>query len=148
MGGNHWESLGGSSYRAVPVDHVEYCELDLYLMGLLPAEEVSPVDLLTNVRTRVDPGDTKLAIAARKVSETVTVSADVVSVSIEQVVEAEGWRNPGVGLSARNLRQAWIYLTPDSQPLSAPELDVLEQLQARWTTFFRQATGGRWTLRT
>lgn len=143
MGGNQWESQGGSLYQALPVDHVKYCRLDLYLMGLLPAEEVDPLGLLVNVRNQNDLSDTGPSKVYSRTTEPVTVEADVMEVSIEQIIEAEGKREPDVGFNAATIRQAWIYVYRDLNLSSYSELQNLEELQNQWGDYFNNATDGR-----
>jgi hypothetical protein len=148
LGGNRWESRGGPLYQAVPVDHVEYSQLDLYLMGLLAAEEVDPLRLLVPLRSTEDSAEGKFSSALRRVLEPVTVEAEVGRIAIDQIIAAEGRRDPDAGFNARRIRQAWISVSRDADPSSAPELVALEQLQSRWNTFFSQATGGRSSMST
>lgn len=142
MGGNQWESLGDSLFRAVPVDQVEFSQLDLYLMGLLAAESVDPVQLLVNVRSAGESTGTEIFALTRRVSEPMTVEADLMEVSIDQIIEVEGLREPEVGFNAGNIRQGWIYVYQNLTDSSASELGRIETLEDQWGDFFNQATGG------
>lgn len=143
MGGNQWESQGGSLYQALPVDHVKYCQLDLYTMGLLPAEEVDPLELLVNVHNQNGLSDTEHSKTSSRTSQPVTVEADIMEVSIEQIIEAEGERDPDVGFNATTIRQAWIYVYRSPHQSAYLELENLEELQNQWSDYFNNATDGR-----
>jgi hypothetical protein len=136
MGGNKWESLGDSLYQASPVVQVAYSQLDLYLMGLIPAESVAPLQLLTQVRP------VEAAALTGRVSSPVTVQADMMDISIDQIIEVEGRRDPEVGFNAKTLRQAWIYVYQSPSSSSQLELSRIQELQDQWGDFFNQATGG------
>lgn len=144
MGGNEWESLGGSLYKAEPIDRVEFCPLDLYLMGLITAEEVGSIQLLTNPRTQGSDSapDTGKSIASARTDSEITIEADAVDITIEQVIETEGARGPDTGFTAKNIRQAWIYLYKSNDLANGTGLNDLEQLRDGWYDFFREATNG------
>ena len=148
MGGNKWESLGNSLYRALPVEYVEYCPLDLYLMSLITAREVTPLQLLVNIHS---PGDLSAPPSSKIVSRTtepVTVHASVMEIPIDAIIAAEGTRDPAVGFTAKKIRQAWIYVYQDPFELLHPGLDTLRQLNSQWDDYFSRATGGRSSMST
>lgn len=143
MGGNQWDPLGGSLYQSLPVDRVEYCDLDLYAMGLISAGEVGPVRLLVNARSPDAEGGEASSKAISKLLEPVTVRAEVREVAIEQIIEALGERDPDAGFSAKRIRQAWIYVYQEPEPLVHSGLERLVGFQHQWGDFFSRATGGR-----
>lgn len=148
MGGNQWNPLGGSLFQAVPVDHVEYCDLDLYAMGLIPADQVAPVVLLTNAHTP-GTGSTHAALTLySRLLDPRIVEADATEVAIEQIIAAEGPRPPDVGFGATSIRQAWIYVHHEQEPSGLPGLERLVELQHEWDDFFQRATGGRSSMST
>ncbi len=149
MEGNQWENRGDSLFEAGPVDTVEYISLDLYLMGLLPAEAVEPIRLLVNIRDKNGQGGGGGAKPLfRRTDQLVEVKADIKEVSIDQIIKVEGRRDPKVGFNAKNIRQAWIYVHPEQKLLdsSIPELNTLRELQGKWDEFFKQATRGLSTM--
>ncbi len=148
LGGNKWEDMGNSVFRAIPVDYVGFSQLDLYLMGLISAEEVSPVSLLTNVRDINNLSVYKFSPYFKRVTQPVTVYADVIEISIDQIIEVEGIRNPDQGFNAKNIRQAWIYIHKKDSDLLQSDIDKLEQYRSEWGRFFLDATGGRASITT
>lgn len=142
LGGNQWESLGQSLYRALPAERVEFCPLDLYLMGLISAEDVGTITLLTSPRSQSGVSSPSKSIASAKTSEEVTVQATPQEISIEQIIAAEGSRGPDTGFNANKIRQVWIYVYNTSAKKNF-DLNEIEQLRARWYDFFYKATGGK-----
>ena len=62
---------------------------------------------------------------------------------MKQIIEVEGRRDPEAGFNAREIRQAWIYVSKQLGQISVSDLATLQELQASWSKFFAQATGGR-----
>lgn len=149
LGGNRWEPLGDSLYTASPVESVEFSQLDLYCMGLISAEEVDPLELLVNTHSRNDLVNTNLSKVYSRTTQPIAVEADIQTITIEQIIEAEGERDPDVGFNAKNIRQAWIYVYRDPNPLLYyPIVMDLGVLWDQWDDFFSEATGGRSTMNT
>jgi hypothetical protein len=111
----------------------------------VPAEEVEPLELLVNTHSQSDISASNPSKIYSRATEPVTVSADVMEISVEQIIEAEGRREPDSGFDAKKIRQAWIYVykDEDQKQLYYPLLNNLEQLQTQWPDFFSEATGGR-----
>lgn len=149
LGGNSWVALGDGLFRADPVEVVQFSALDLYLMGLLNAEEVGPIRLLGNARG-VEEGAGLFSPQGGRVTHPVTVRADAVEISIDQIVEVEGLRDPdrqsgstGFGFTAAHIRQAWIYVQGSGEHADAGAIDKLRVLASRWPVEFGRMTGGR-----
>ena len=148
LGGNHWEALGHDTFRAVPVDDVLFSPLDLYLMGLVQADEVGPIRLLRNTRSIIDDSPSNISPFGDRVRHTLDLRADVLDISITQVIEVEGVRDAQVGFNALTIRQAWIFLVRESETPSPAALAKLATLQETWSAAFARMTGGRSTLST
>ena len=103
----------------------------------MTAEEVDPLQLMVNVR----PVD--VAALRGRVRAPDTVEADVMEVSIDQIIEMEGRREPDVGFNAKSIRQAWIYVYQNPTGSSASELVRIQDMADQWSDYFNQATGGR-----
>lgn len=143
MGGNEWQALGNSMYRAMPAETVTFCPLDLYLMGLIPPEDVGTIDLLENPRSQNTIASVTKSIASAKTDAEITVEADLKSITINQIIAAEGTRGPDTGFNATTIRQAWIYLYKTPSLTSYSDPNEIEDLRTKWYDFFYQATGGR-----
>jgi len=148
MGGNNWESMGDSLYGASPVDEVAFSQLDLYCMGLIGADEVDPVELLVNTQSRNDLVSANSSKVYSRTTQPIAVEADVKEVTIGQIMEAEGERNPDVGFNAQNIHQAWIYVHKGSEPSSYKRILDIEKMRCEWGDYFNAATGGRSSMNT
>lgn len=142
LGGNAWVALGDGLFRADPVEAVQFSALDLYLMGLLNAEEVGPIRLLGNAHG-IEEGTGLFSPQGGRVSHPVTVRADAVEISIDQVVEVEGLRDPDAGFTAENIRQAWIYVQEAGERTDSRAIDRLRVLASQWSAEFGRMTRGR-----
>jgi hypothetical protein len=140
LGGNDWQWVDEDRFLASPVTEVTFCRLDLYLMGLIGADAVGPLLLLTNLRDDAGLPSSMFTRASRRVTHPVTVRATPLTIPIEAITAIEGPRDQGVGFDARHIRQAWIHVGPGAP--SPADIERLKALQSEWDGFFRQATGG------
>ena len=94
-----WVASGSNFMRvALTSNQRAYCDLDLYLMGLLAAGDVAPFQLLSNVT--LISGD--------------EYSADPKQLTVDNVVMAEGQRSPSVTSSQKSFKNAFVLLTKSS----------------------------------
>jgi subtilase family serine protease/flagellar hook assembly protein FlgD len=130
--GNDWESLSGGRYWSKSVQS-RFSDLDLYLMGFLAPEEVSPLTLLSNPevdRTRLP----ELSVELEAVAETVT---------IEQIIAAEGARLPSHRGSQKDFTIAFVFLTaPDLVPTES-DLGGVELVRSNFMDAFFSLSRGR-----
>lgn len=96
--GHEWIDNGDGTFTALQQDLYEYSDLDLYLMGLLPPDQVEPWFVLEDVSNCVDsaapdggcaPPDAFLFQA-----DSYTVNATRRDITIDDVIAAEGPRTP------------------------------------------------------
>jgi hypothetical protein len=139
LGGNRWQDLGGGEFARTPTAGDVASDLDLYLMGLLPADQVAPVRLLIDVSSGLCAEPDPCAAGWRD-GPPDTVTATAVDVGVAEIVAAEGARTPAAG--AAELRQAWIYAVHGDDEVDPEELDRLEQLRLRWTELYGEVTRG------
>jgi hypothetical protein len=143
LGGNHWVELGDGRYRATP-GPLAYSPLDLYLMGLLPAAEVPPIQRLVDAAACPELACTGWGPTTTEIE----LAAAVESISIDQVIAAEGPRVPAAGEAPRVLRQAWLYVLPAGDDPDPAALDYLDELRPIWEQAFAEMTGGLGAVRT
>jgi hypothetical protein len=149
LGGNatYFESVGDGAY-AVPGDATtsswggRYSMLELYLMGLVAAEEVPSYQVLA------DPS----IVAYDANRERLIVAGELNTVSIREVIDSNGARSPNVNGAPKSFRMATVVVS--DRPLSATELSYQER-QAEWfgsdednDFAFAAATGYRATMDT
>ena len=93
-----WVANGANFSRiALDPDERVYCNLDLYLMGLLGHTEVGDFNLLSNV---VPIGGNQF-------------TADRKRLAVQNIIWAEGPRNPGVATSQKLIKNSFVVLTKD-----------------------------------
>ncbi|MEO1368150.1 MAG: prenyltransferase/squalene oxidase repeat-containing protein, partial [Acidobacteriota bacterium] len=129
--GSDWTDNGDGTFTATSTRE-RFSNLDLYLMGLLPAEDVAPVTLLENP----DVDTTQLPGLGD------TVSATARTVGLGELIGAEGPRVPAVDVAPKEFRLGVVYLVAPDQPIQAADAPRLEALRDIWErSFFRQTRG-------
>jgi len=97
---NNWVEAGGQFTKVnLTSDERTYFNLDLYLMGLLGANEVGEFTLLRN----------PVAVGG----STTVFTATPVRLNVQHFINQEGPRIPSVATSPKYWRQAFIVLTKD-----------------------------------
>jgi hypothetical protein len=138
----HFAYNGDETWHLVANTEVEpYSPLELYVMGLIPPEEVPPIHILTNPNT----------------ADLNRITATYRTVTIDQVIQAEGGpRNPTYAESQKAFSLAFI-ITQDVPfndaayayfSLLAHSLVTEEAPESCCLAPFYWATGGRGTLTT
>lgn len=111
----HWEQRAGApslfDYHAT--EGIVYCDLDLYLMGLLPPDDVRPFYFIAN-QQQVGPQ---------------SWTGEPIQVTAEMVINAMGPRQATAGLRANDFRNAWILVTrnPKQGAIMASRLDSIRR---------------------
>ncbi len=132
MYGADWRDNGDGSFTAVGIKQ-RYSDLDLYLMGMLAPDEVGLVTLIDNP-----------AIAPDQYPELgATVTGAPETVALDQVIAAEGPRQPSFADAPHELRIAVVYLAAPGAQITAEELDFLAAARGDWARGFFAQTGGR-----
>ena len=142
MEGNDIEDRGGGEFRTVGAVR-RYSLLDQYAMGLVRPSQVPSffyVESPTNVvpdREHDDAPDTGVTFnGTRRV------------VTIEDVIDAMGRREPSSASSPKTHRQAFVYIVSSGRTLNQAQVDKLERIRAAWPDFFRAATSRRMAVET
>jgi hypothetical protein len=94
----------------------EFIDLDLYLMGLLPASQVGSHIVFANQSQQICDG--------------CILSGPVVTVTVDDVIAAQGPRRPDVSTSQKAFRVATIIVTKE-RPLNDDELALFDYFAAR-----------------
>jgi subtilisin-like proprotein convertase family protein len=126
-----WEEIQSGTFRAVVVPHInrKYCNLDLYLMGLLTPDQVGPFYYLENIR---DLGQSRY-------------SADKKELQIQNIIWAEKQRNPTAVQAQKSFRQAYVLLSKDLDRATSLA-ETIDRLRRDFTADFAEATGNRATV--
>jgi len=119
-----WIENNDGTFTKHPISRGEFvfCDLDLYLMGLIPPSQVNPFYYIDNP---TGAGN--------------TISGQKKQVSIDQIILANGQRVPDSSSSQKTIKQAWIILTKDASRVSVMARDR-ERLRKRYTKIFYHAT--------
>jgi len=131
MYGSDWKRNADGTYTAARVMDT-YSSLDLYLMGLLPASGVSPMTLLRN--PALD------GTASPVEGETITATPE--TVTIEQIVAAEGVRRPDSLTSPKAFRLGFVFLTAPGTEPAAEDLEAVERVRRAFAAQFFALTRG------
>jgi hypothetical protein len=142
MEGNDIEDLGGGNFRTIAAAE-GYSRLDLYGMGLLRASDV-PRFYYVDTPANVSPSRDRES--APRVGVTFTGTRR--DLSIDDIVRANGARQPSADEAPRLHRQAWIYVIGRGATPSQADLTRLERMRREFEPYFRRITENRMTLTT
>ena len=144
--GHDWTDNGDGTFTATRRTLFEYSDLDLYLMGLIPAEQVEPWFVLTDVSNCVDSslpdGECAPANAHLFAADSYTVTATRNDVTIEDVIAAEGVRSPAVGQAPTSYDVSFLVIKRPDESLSSADLAQIAQIVERSIEIFNQQTRG------
>ncbi|MGW5723372.1 hypothetical protein ACWEVP_44895 [Amycolatopsis sp. NPDC003865] len=120
--GIDWQPLGGNQFAAhgIADDRYHFCPLDLYLMGLVPPGEVGPFSVIQNPS-----------------ASTGTITGTAKKIGVDNVIWAEGPRNPAWPNTQKVFKQAFIVLTKDTRASKNFIGQVAEQRRAFTWQFFK-----------
>ncbi|MDD2893354.1 MAG: CARDB domain-containing protein, partial [Halothiobacillaceae bacterium] len=130
--GAKWRDNGNGTYTSVGT-RTFFSPLDLYLMGFYKASEVPNFTLIDN--PQVDK--TQLP------QENVTVSGTPRTISINDIIAAEGPRVPDATTSQKEFRLGFIFLVGPNQQVTDAQILALNNIRNAYMTRFAILTGGR-----
>lgn len=122
-----------------------YSDLDLYLMGLIPPDEVT---------------DTFLVEGANSFSGGYNYSADstpeagvkfrggLTPVTITDIIAANGPREPDSSVAKKDFQDIFVLVTKKEAPATSADLQYLDMVRSAWEEFFSKSTGKKGTMRT
>ncbi len=139
--GNRIVDKGMVSPRFETTAAVEkYGELDQYVMGLRPADEVQPSFLVENPST---PRSASSPPAAG-----VTFDGSRKDLTVEMIADAEGERSPDTSVSQKEWSFAFILLVPEGSAPPVADIEKINRIRTQWQEFFSQAVDQRGSART
>lgn len=147
--GNRWARAGEGLRAETPLSPGRFSDLDLYLMGVLPAERVAPATLVRAepVATRDCLGGPLTAASPPQTCSAVDFDATPVDFTIDDVIAAEGPRLPAAVAEHKTLDVAFIVLQAGAADLNASTCRVLSSALGERVREFERATGGSVSLR-
>lgn len=134
--GSDWAQTAPGVFSATR-SQVRYSDLDLYLMGMLGPLEVGPLTLLKPEGTSAyqatnlpPPDGTHIAATAQ-------------TLSVADIVRAEGERVPVASRAQKAFRGAFIILTPPGEPATTAQVQFVDALRKSFEQRFFFLTQGR-----
>jgi hypothetical protein len=153
MEGNVWQQRSAQRFATPGGELSEgYSPLDLYLMGLRSPEEVPDFFLIENPAPVSNKAWLLRLAGAFNASGPpfgdIGISGRKRTLSVRDVIAAEGTRMPTTNTSQKEFRVAFILLVqPGTQPLNTT-LTKLNRYRTSWEEYFLKSTDGRATIRT
>lgn len=117
-----------------------YSDLDLYLMGLIGANEVRP-SFVVEGPSRFSPSFEFRPESAPE--SNVSFKGNALPVKIEDVVAANGVRKPDVSNSQKEFQHLFVLIVKSDQRESSQEVQFIELMRNGFEQFFSNATGGK-----
>jgi PKD repeat protein len=131
MYGNGWKANGDGTFASTSARN-SFSPLDLYLMGMIDKSQVPPMLLIDN--SAIDK--TQLP----QLGATVTGTAK--TVTIDDIIAAEGPRIPNATTAQKQFNVGFILLTrPGDNTAAAAQ--AIETLRKAWTGWFAELTQGK-----
>ena len=122
---------GTFSYQNIPNQNRAYCNLDLYLMGLIPSGQVGSFYFLRNIQN----------LGGQR------FSAEKKQVQLQNIIFAEGDRRPTASEAQKLFKQAFVLLTRNYD-LAASLGQTIDRFRQEYTAAFAEATNNLATVET
>lgn len=135
MGGSRFTDKGNGTFMSADAGAYGFSWHDLYLMGLAAPEEVEPWFY-------IEKSDPALGGSYAPPPNS-TFKGTRKDVTVQQVIEAMGPRNPSVGESPRTFRALFVLMTEPGRPVTDSDIRTLESHRRLFETAFHKATGDR-----
>lgn len=138
--GNVWRDNGNGTFTSLNlVDG--FSRLDQYIMGLRPPNEVPDTFVIAN------PSGT-FRTRESSPAPNVQVSGTRQTVTIDQIIQANGARNPSSATAQKNFRAAVILLVRQGTQNLTPTLNKITLYRLAWESYFAQSTDLRGSINT
>ncbi|MCD6288321.1 MAG: hypothetical protein J7M12_04320, partial [Candidatus Hydrogenedentes bacterium] len=134
MEGNGWTDNGDGTFTSTEVTD-RYSPLDLYLMGMIPPEDVPPMFLITDHDSSISP--------AQAPTLGVTVTGTRKPVTVDDIISASGPRVPSWQNAQHAFRQAFVLFVKNGETPKPESIQRINILRAAWEPFFANVTLGR-----
>jgi hypothetical protein len=125
--GNAWTTLESHTFSATaPLSAAEFSDFDLYLMGVLPPNEVRSETLVVTEDTPLDCVQHSVQAASPpQTCGPLQVSGTSQVFDIKTIIDAEGERSPATDTAVRTLDIAVLVLEQDNAPMSAEACQLI-----------------------
>lgn len=136
MGGGVWQDNFDGTFTQLDDDYyvpaTGWSFLDLYLMGFISAKEVPDFFLLRNLAPQGKDGDGHRIF-----------KADRTKITIDDVIAAEGKREPDVEHSQRRFNTGMVVVLEPGHKAPPELLERVEGIRLRWMDYWDTTTGHR-----
>jgi len=136
MGGGVWQDNIDGTFTQLDDDYyvpaTGFSSLDLYLMGLVAPSEVPDFFILRN-----------LAAAGRDVNGHPIFKADRTKITIQDVIAAEGPRQPDVDRAQKRFNTGFVVMVEHGKAPSRELIERANGIRAAWIDYFSTVTGHR-----
>jgi hypothetical protein len=144
--GHDWVDNGDGTFTALKHDIFYYSDLDLYLMGLMPPEEVDPWFVLEDPYNCVDSaqGDGECAPpeANQFQADSYTVNATRRDITIDDVIASEGPRTPAYPDAPNTFDVSFLLIKRPGEELSEDDKLLIDNIVDRSIEMFDEQTQG------
>ena len=130
MEGQHLRQDGNDRFTSIEATE-RFSPLDQYAMGLIPAEDVQPFFYVDGCIDRT----ASPAVGA-------TMQGRRVDVTIDQIIAAEGRREPAANKAPHTFNMAFIVVGEAGRFPSEASIAKVDRIRAAWEPYFAQATDG------
>lgn len=141
MEGNTWIDHGDGTFTSAPSQGLGgFCDLDLYMMGLLSPDEVAPFWVIQPAPGIGIPSSTPAE--ATSGGSPITIAGERIDLTVDHVIAAEGLVEPGPGDSDRVQEILTVLIVAPEEPLTEALLAQVEALQEGWSAAWSRQTRG------
>ena len=144
--GHAWTDNGDGTFTATKTDFFEFSDLDLYLMGLIPPEEVEPFFLIADpfdcIDSALDNGECAPPNAHQFQADTYTVSGTRVDLTVDDVIASDGARDPAFPDAPDSYDVSFLVIKRPDEELGAEELAQIDAIVDRSVEIFNAQTRG------
>ena len=134
MGGFDLRDNGDGCFTTIAAND-RYSRLYRYLMGLIPAQQVGDISLVTVV------SGTGLTALHTSSGLNLTFEGTRLDLSIDDIIAIEGERVPSSKDAPKRFKMAFIVVGREGESPSQASIDKVDTIRKRWGPYFRKASG-------
>jgi hypothetical protein len=145
--GHRWTDHGDGNFTAAKLDAYQFSDLDLYLMGLMPPEEVKPWFVIEDPHDCIDSALPDMECAPVDgfsfKADQYRVQGTRRDITIDQVIAAEGPRVPAYPDAPNEFNLAFLLIKRPDETLCEGELAAIDEIIDRSINTWVGQTRGR-----
>lgn len=145
--GHLWTDHGDGSFTATKLDKYQFSDLDLYLMGLMPPEEVQPWFLIEDPHDCIDSNLRDMECAPASAhgfkADQYRVKGTRRDITVADVISREGARTPAYPDAPNEWSLSFLLIKRPDETLCDDEIAVIDEVIDRSLTQWIDQTRGR-----